>query len=612
MYRFEQQEDLSEGIKRVATGQLDNAIEFLGSDSSDPDERIHEARKCMKRLRGLVRLVRSELGDEMYRLENACYRDAARQLAGARDAAALLEALDALMDYAGNRVPRNKFATIGQWLADRRASTHARLADQAQVRDRVLTDLRWARSRVEDWPIRHDGWEAIQRGLRRVYARGRNELEKTYQQDDDAVFHQWRKRVKYLWYHTQLLQSVWPPMMTAMADELDELSELLGQEHDMTLLRNTVMAELSRPIRASTLQALLELIDDRQGHLRERAQRLGRRLYVERPRTFVQRLQGYWQAWRAEIPPRTPSLLTGLQSTGASQPGTIAPELIADYGCQTGEGPLWHPMEQRLYWVDIPAGRLFRYEPATGHHEQCFQAPEAIGGFTVQADGSLLLFMARGAVGILRDGQLEYFIDSMVAEQDSRFNDVIADPAGRVFCGTMPGPDDRPARLYRLDPEGSINLVLDDVGLANGMGFAPDRRTFYFTDSARKRILAFDYDEGSGVLSSPRVFVDTSNEPGLPDGMTVDMDGCIWSARWDGGCLVRYSPAGKELQRIEFPARKVSCPTFAGEDRMDLYVTTAGGQDKDNEGPGAGCLFRLRVGVRGVPEFLSRVGPCGR
>src|SRR5215831_17419022 len=115
----------------------------------------------------------------------------------------------------------------------------------------------------------------------------------------------------------------------------------------------------------------------------------------------------------------------------------MEPELVADHACVVGEGPLWHPDERRLYWVDIGRGRLFRYDPATSGHEMVYEG-EAVGGFTVQADGALLLFMARGAVKIWRDGQLTTVIDELPDERTTRFNDVIADPAGRVFCGTMP------------------------------------------------------------------------------------------------------------------------------------------------------------------------------
>jgi len=284
----------------------------------------------------------------------------------------------------------------------------------------------------------------------------------------------------------------------------------------------------------------------------------------------------------------------------------VKPELIADYRCDCGEGPLWHPMERRLYWVDIPNGRLFRYDPATGHHEQCHQG-DVIGGFTIQADGALLLFMARGAVKTWRDGRLTSIIEDIPEERDSRFNDVIADPQGRVFCGTMPTAN-RKGRLWRLDRDGTVTMVLDNVGGANGLGFTPDRRKMYFTDSRAREICIFDYDRQSGEISNGRLFVRVAESLGIPDGMTVDAEGHVWSALWDGSSLVRFRPDGTLERRIKIPAPKVSSMTFGGPDYTDIYATTAGGGNKAQDGPGAGALFRLRLGIRGVPEFLSRVG----
>ena len=284
----------------------------------------------------------------------------------------------------------------------------------------------------------------------------------------------------------------------------------------------------------------------------------------------------------------------------------MEPELIADYACITGEGPLWHAAEQRLYWVDIPQGRLFRYHPASGEHEMCFEGQQ-LGGFTIQADGALLLFMVRGAVKLWRDGAFATVIEEIPDERETRFNDVFADPAGRVFCGTMPTAD-RPGRLYRLDTDGALTRVLDGIGCSNGMGLTPDHKQLYYTDSEAREIYLFDYDRASGAIGNRRLFASNPSEEGLPDGMTVDAQGYVWSARWDGGCLVRYTPEGVLERRISFPAKKVSSVTFGGPDYTDMYVTTAGGDIKPAEGAGAGALFRLNLGIQGVPEFLSRVG----
>jgi D-xylonolactonase len=283
------------------------------------------------------------------------------------------------------------------------------------------------------------------------------------------------------------------------------------------------------------------------------------------------------------------------------------PERIVDTACRIGENPLWHPAERRLYWVDIPAGRLYRFDPTAGSHELCLETIPT-GGFTIQADGSLLLFQARGAIALWRGGAPAVIFPEIPEERDTRFNDVIADPGGRVFGGTM-GMKGRNGRLYRLDPDRRLHVILDDVGIPNGMGISPDRRRFYFTDSALRRIFVFDYDPAAGILSNRRVWLETPPGEGAPDGLTVDVEGGVWSARWNGSALYRYSPEGRELLRIELPARKVSSLTFGGEALDELYITTAVDKgSRAEEGPGAGALFRVRPGVTGLPEFPSRIG----
>jgi sugar lactone lactonase YvrE len=290
----------------------------------------------------------------------------------------------------------------------------------------------------------------------------------------------------------------------------------------------------------------------------------------------------------------------------------MTPERVVNCRCRTGENPLWHPTEKRLYWTDIPSGRLYRYDPASGKHE-IFHRGDVVGGFTIQTDGTLLLFMAKGAIAVLRRGHLEYIVREMPGQRQARFNDVIADPAGRVFCGTMhdaSGKSGRkPGRLYRLDLDGHVTQLLDGIGVSNGLAFSHDRKHMFYTDSPARKIYRFDYDEATGNISNHQVFIEVPLGEGDPDGMTIDAEGHIWSARWDGSALYRYAPSGAVERRIDFPAKKVSSLTFGGDRYADMYVTTAlGSGTRDTEGPGAGALFRLRLGIRGVPEYYSRVG----
>ncbi len=285
----------------------------------------------------------------------------------------------------------------------------------------------------------------------------------------------------------------------------------------------------------------------------------------------------------------------------------MRPEVVADCACEIGENPIWHTVEKALYWCDIPAGRIYRFLPEQGKHELFYQG-DLVGGFTVQTDGSLLLFMASGSVKILRAGKLVTVLDEIAVERNSRFNDVIADPQGRVFCGTM-ATAERPGRLYRLDTSSKLTLLLEGIGCSNGLGFTPDLNQLYYTDSFAHTIYIFDYDRNSGSLSNQRVFVEVPEADGLPDGLTVDSMGYIWSARWDGSSIVRYTPEGKLDRRIVLPAKKITSLVFGGEDLKDIYITSAGGEKRPAEDAGgAGALFRLRQEIRGTPEFCSRIG----
>jgi D-xylonolactonase len=280
-------------------------------------------------------------------------------------------------------------------------------------------------------------------------------------------------------------------------------------------------------------------------------------------------------------------------------------ERVADTHCDTGEGPLWHPDEGALYWVDIPNGCLFRYWPDEDDHELVFAEHTAQAGFTIEEDGSLALFRARGLVEGYDGGDRETLVNEIDRERPTRFNDAIADPEGRAFAGTMPTADG-PGNLYRFDPDGDYERVVPDVDIPNGMGFTEDLETFYFTESEEHVIYEYDYDRATGEISNQRTFVDTSGEAGVPDGMTVDEEGYVWSARWNGGCVVRYDPDGNEVGRVDIPAQKVSSVTFGGPDYGTAYVTTAlEGHDRAEEGEGAGALFAIDAPVSGRPEFRS-------
>ena len=295
----------------------------------------------------------------------------------------------------------------------------------------------------------------------------------------------------------------------------------------------------------------------------------------------------------------------------------LTPELVVDARCQIAEGPVWHPDERCLYWTDIPAGKIYRFAPTTGEVELVYDG-NPVGGITVQTNGALLLLGGGGRVQRWRDGQITEVIAGIPEAARTRFNDVIADPLGRVIGGTMAerngaGEIVQDGRLYALEPNGEIRTLLEGMGSPNGMGFTANHRQMYLTDSIAgvQTIFRFDYDVASGTLSNRCEFHQTplDGSDGRPDGLTVDADDWIWSARWDGAVVVRLDPNGVERERYPLPVAKVTSLTFGGPEYADLYITTASGDDPAADPPGAGGLFRLRTRTRGRPEFRSCVGP---
>jgi len=283
---------------------------------------------------------------------------------------------------------------------------------------------------------------------------------------------------------------------------------------------------------------------------------------------------------------------------------------VADFSCTVGEGPVWHAHHRKLYWTDILEGRLFWYEPGTGK-SQLYYEGRIVGGFTVQADHSLLLFMDKGTVAVCDNGQVtRTIVDTIPAEIEQRFNDVAADPEGRVFAGSMPfdNVEQRSGRLYRLDHDGSYTIVLEKVGIPNGMAFTLDRRFFFFIDSLDNVVWKFDYERKTGAISNRRAFLEFDPDEGHADGMTLDSEGNLWIAMAMGWKVVQYGPDAELKRSIELPARFVSSVAFGGQDLSQLFVTTGRLPEGEELGPAAGTLISLQPGVIGLPEPHSRVG----
>lgn len=285
----------------------------------------------------------------------------------------------------------------------------------------------------------------------------------------------------------------------------------------------------------------------------------------------------------------------------ASSPWSI--RVLANEHCSIGENPVWDEVRQSVYWTDIPNGKLFRYEALTGNHELIYSG-EPVGGFCLQEDGSLLLFRVRD-IAVLQLGEGD--ARSIIQYTDSgmeRFNDVLAGPDGRVYAGTI-GKDHLSGGLYRVDIDGSVTKILYGTGCANGAAITADLKTFFWTDSTQRRILRYDFDAAAGALSNERLFLATPEEEGIPDGLCIDAEGNLWSARWGGATVAKIDADGRETDRIKMPVNTVSCPCFGGERLDRLYVTTAdGAPDKDTWD---GALFEIAGPLCGLLPFRSRI-----
>ena len=284
---------------------------------------------------------------------------------------------------------------------------------------------------------------------------------------------------------------------------------------------------------------------------------------------------------------------------------SLSPKVLVNCHHHNAENPLWHSQHKQVYWTDIPNGRLFRHTPEFDGYEQIYLG-EPVGGFTIQADDSLLLFKTNGAIEIWDKGELTTVVEEIPEARGTRFNDAIADPEGRVFSGTM-AANGKPGRFYRIDTDGSVHELFDDMLVPNGMGFSLDYTHFYLTDSDNHVIYRCDYDRNTGNLTNRIPLINTPEDEGVPDGMTVDTEGYIWSARWNGGAVYRYSPEGEQVLRVEMPTPKISCVAFGKDDYKTLLISSAREDQAIGLDNVAGDLFYAQTDVAGQAELRSRV-----
>jgi len=286
-------------------------------------------------------------------------------------------------------------------------------------------------------------------------------------------------------------------------------------------------------------------------------------------------------------------------------PASLRPDVAFDAGATLGEGPVWDEEQQRLLWVDILPGLVHRFDPATGS-DDTFGVGKPVGSASLRRDGGLVLAVEDGFA--LLDPAWQRLDQVAVIEHPgppARFNEGKCDPAGRFLAGTMAYDETAGAgSLYRLDPGLAVTKVLDGVTISNGLAWSADGTTMYYIDSPTQGVDAFHYDIDTGRLANRRRVVDIPAAAGIPDGMTIDADGCLWMALYGGSAVHRYAPDGHLDTTVSFPATNITCPVFGGREFHQLYVTSArDGLDERQRAaqPHAGAVFAVDVGARGLP-----------
>lgn len=300
-YHFQSDETIATGIQRIAKEELDSAISGLKNQTEDqPPEVVHDVRKRLKKLRAVLRLVRDEIGKETYKQENICFRDAGRKLSTVRDAQVLIETVESLEKHFANIIVPNAFSEIKEVLVEHYRVQKRELLQEEHRMEEVATMLEIARDRLSDWSIEKNDWSALEKGLKKTYKKGKQGFANAYHSLSVENLHEWRKRVKDLWYHLQILQPIWSDFMGEFIHQTHLLANYLGDDHDLAVLKEYLMTEVEIESNNKQLTVLLGLIDRRRPELQLAAKGLGERIYTENPQQFVSRIGTYWQIWQSE------------------------------------------------------------------------------------------------------------------------------------------------------------------------------------------------------------------------------------------------------------------------------------------------------------------------
>jgi sugar lactone lactonase YvrE len=289
-------------------------------------------------------------------------------------------------------------------------------------------------------------------------------------------------------------------------------------------------------------------------------------------------------------------------------------ELLLDARADLGEGPAWDAGVGLLYWVDIHAGNLHTFDPASGA-DRILSLGAPLGCAAPARDGGLVLALGPDLCTLASPAGIPTRLATPERVPGNRFNDGKCDPAGRFLAGTMDDAEkEATGSLYSFAADGTLTTLLTGLRISNGLTWSPDYGTFYFIDTPTRLVMAYAYDLETGGLSDPRPVLRVPESLGWPDGMTSDQEGCLWIALWGGASVTRWDPAaGRMIAAFPLPALNVTSCIFGGPGLDELYITSARkglSPAQLAEYPLSGGLFRLQAGVCGLPtfEFGGRMG----
>ena len=285
-------------VRRILLEQVDRALWQLTTPHLPVDPAVHDARKCFKRIRGVLRLVRDDIGPERFSQLNALFRDAGRALSDIRTSAVLGETLTKVHERYPDQLSEDEASRLVARLQAHHAALRDDVLPQARLFEQVAAELQRGRALIEQLPLHGDYFPAA--GMARVYARGRSGLKRCQKDPSVPNFHEWRKRVKYLRYHVRIFSPTWPPVLASVTEELVTLSELLGLDHDLADLHRTLTEHPELRLRGPEQGKTVRLIETYRKELEARSFSIGLRVYAEKPDDFVRRMRAYWRAWRDE------------------------------------------------------------------------------------------------------------------------------------------------------------------------------------------------------------------------------------------------------------------------------------------------------------------------